>query len=232
MNLDDLEREVLCAARREMTPAGDTAARVHAAALERIALTAAEHTAAVGSSAGSAGLATVAKVGLAVVIGGVGLAAALSRSDPSPASPVPQRAVARASSVTSSAPPTVITAEVAEPAEPSPEAGTEPPPPSRPRVRSRRGAASTQPSEQRLAEEVRLLGAAERALRARNPDAAAKALAKLERTVPGGKLGEERTAARVLTECLRRPGKQARAAARTFLAQEVSINRLSGKRRE
>jgi hypothetical protein len=220
MNLDDLEHEVLGAARREMTPGSEAAARVHAAVLERLAATAVAHGAALGSSAGSAGLATAAKVAVVIAVGGIGLAggwAVLERSVPAPSAPTVQHAAAPTPSVTPSVRPP---ARVHEAARPSPDA--HPSAAAAPRVRSRRMGDSVPQSEQRLAEEVRLLAEADRALRVRNTVEAEKVLAELEQKVPHGKLDEERTAVGLITKCLQDPGVQARAEARAFLLRHSS----------
>jgi hypothetical protein len=225
MNLDDLEREVLGAARREMTLPGEAAARVEAAVVERLAVTAAAHTAALGKSAGVAGLATAAKVAVVIAIGGIGAAGgwtALGRSDPSPSAPTVQRATGPTPSVNSHAPPSTIVDEAAQPGQPSPGVEAHRSAGAPTRARSRRVASSAPQSEQRLAEEVRLLAEADRALRARNPVAAARALAELEQKAPHGKLDEERTAVRLITDCLQNPGDKARAAASAFVVQHPS----------
>ncbi|MBN1612233.1 MAG: hypothetical protein JW940_36715 [Polyangiaceae bacterium] len=219
MNLDDLEQEVLGAARREMTPAGEAAARVHAAVLERLAVTAVAHSVALGT-AGSAGLATAAKVGVVIAVGGIGLAggwAAFGRSDSSPAASVVQRAAGPAPSVISSVQPRASADEAAQPS-----TDARPLTVAAPRARSRRAASFVPQSEQRLAEEVSLLAEADRALRARNPARAAKVLAELERKVPHGKLDEERTAVQLVTNCLQSPGDKVRAQARSFLLRHPS----------
>jgi hypothetical protein len=81
---------------------------------------------------------------------------------------------------------------------------------------------SVSQSEQRLADEVRLLAEADRALRARNPAKAARVLAELDRKVPHGKLDEERSAVELITYCLQSPGDKARTEARAFLVRHSS----------
>jgi hypothetical protein len=228
MNLDDLEKEVLGAARREMTPASEAAARVHAAVLERLAVTAVAPGAAAGTL-GSATLTATAKVGMVIAVGGIGLAgswAALGRWDAPPSPPAVHRVADPAASVTSAARPSVVVDDAALPAE-----DAHPSPAVAPSVRPRRAASPGQQSERSLAEEVRLLGEADRALRAHNPALAAKALAELEQKAPRGKLDEERTAVRLITNCLQSPEQAARTAARAFLAEHAS-SVYSGRIRE
>jgi hypothetical protein len=143
--------------------------------------------------------------------------AVLERSVPAPSAPTVQHAAAPTPSVTPSVRPP---ARVHEAARPSPDA--HPSAAAAPRVRSRRMGNSVPQGEQRLAEEVRLLAEADRALRVRNTAEAEKVLAELEQKVPHGKLDEERTAVGLITKCLQDPGVQARAEARAFLLRHSS----------
>lgn len=66
-------------------------------------------------------------------------------------------------------------------------------------------------------EEVRVLHEADRALRSGNPVMALRLVDELASRLPGGRLGEEREAVRVLATCASAPGARAQADAASFL---------------
>jgi hypothetical protein len=239
MNLDDLEKAVLSAARHELTPTERSALCARDAVLARIARTAAPSEAGpAGSGVGPThvGLGALAKAKAVslVTMGCLGFASgwashAILRSTaskptlevappktaaltPSPrVAPAPVRAVEAARTVETPA----VKAPVAGPASPPPEPSEQD------------GAATPA----RLREEVELLRVVDRALRANDPATAQRVLDELERRLPDGKLGEEREAARVLVACMRNQTEATRAMAQSFLARHRATV-YSGRIRE
>ncbi len=230
MNLDQLEKQVYGAVRREFSPSPETSSRIRRAVLARI-LAAASLTAA-GST--KAGLLAAALGKTAWVIGlvGAGFAAgwgahvavgSRSQAPSSSASTVPTGrpswhpgAAISETPTDSSRPPRLgASAEAASDTERM--AGRTVAPGGPVPIRS---AASV--AQEQLFEEVRLLREADRALRAGDPGTALTLLNQLERSVPHGKLDEERAAARRLAECLQVPGAPAREAATVFLSAHPS----------
>jgi hypothetical protein len=223
MNLDDLEKAVLAAARHEATPSDMRALRARDAVLARIAGGAATSAGSASVAAGTGplhvGLGALAKgkalsllvmAGLGFTSGWASHALLQPRASES----------ARAATSSPAGPPTrpeVPVVRVEGPAravEVPPVSPVQAPPTSPPPPRAQLDG----PTSARLREEVGLLRAVDRALRAHDPAGAERALGELERRLPDGKLGEEREAAHVLAACMRGSTPSTRNAAQSFLA--------------
>jgi hypothetical protein len=244
MNLDDLESEVLATVRRDLTPSGDTATRALSAVLSRIATTPllpAPVNPTAGPSLVQAHLGATTAFGKAVwavalvttgFVAGWGSHVVVSRPEAparvAPATVSGARDKTREASGNAAAP-----ARKTKEPELTTEAPEALPPPVRKEAPNRVKAAepASSSAEQRLLEEVRLLRDVDRALRTNDPGTALELLNELERRVPGGKLREEREAARRLGECLGRPGTGTRETARSFLRAHPSTV-YSGRIRE
>ncbi len=223
MNLDQLEKQVYVAVRREFSPTPETAGRVRRAVLARILATA-PILAAVTTKAGVLATPlgkTLSVIGLVTAgfAAGWGTRVAVGARAQAPISSASTVASATAGlssrAVISEAPTDRSQAPLAASAEAKTEHLGAPVGP----APSKSAAPAT---EQQLCEEVRLLREADRALRTGDPGTALTALGQLERSVPQGKLDEERAAARRLAECLQVPGAPTRDAARAFLRAHPS----------
>jgi hypothetical protein len=222
MKLDDLEEEVLGSARRAMRPSLSDAARVRAAVLAQVTAATLEHAAgakAAGAKAAGGWLGSLGPIQTALVVaaaaGGLGMAAKLYWSGQD----APKHAATSAATVHFVAP-------TPPPPEPQPAADPTRPIASNsspgPGLKGRNAAAPPRgpggARGDRLAEEVRLLRRADRALRSGAPDVAERLLHELAASHPDGQLWEERAAAKTQILCLREGGAAARAAAQKFLA--------------
>jgi hypothetical protein len=216
MNLDELERQVLRRARRAMEPPPGAATATQSALLHRI-----EHAPAEPVATDGVHLATGPAVGTAAALIGAGfvagwLAHGTAASVPHPVEP--PASVASAAAMQELEQPTPQMPPI-----PSAEEAPTPRPPAPTVVRAAVPAvpsASSGPLEaSTLLEEARLLQKAERALRGGDAAAALYLLEELDRTIPQGKLHQERRAARLLAQCSYEPSVVSRTAARSFLLQ-------------
>jgi hypothetical protein len=233
MKLPDLEEQVLGSARRAMRPSPSDARRVRAAVLAQIGAATIGHAAgakaagakaagakAAGAKAAGGWFASLGPIQTALVVaaatGGVGAVANLYWSSHD----------ARTSAAPSAATVHTAVAPTRRPPEPLPALDQARPGASnsspRPGLKGNstaappRGPAGVQ--RDRLAEEVRLLRRADRALRNGAPDVAERLLRDLAASHPDGQLREERAATRALILCQREDGTAARSAAEKFLA--------------
>ncbi|MBN2195213.1 MAG: hypothetical protein JW751_20515 [Polyangiaceae bacterium] len=233
MDLDDLEREIIGAARREITPTAETAARAHLALMKHIARAGAGSAAVAGAGVASSAVAKAGPVAAIIALGGVGFGVGWYSHDFVGSKPSPPAAPA-ASAPASVGPGSGLSRVAAQVPDPGPDPRSIETPPPRPvprPLRSREASPTAQDGEARLVEEARLLREVDRALRQRDPATASRVLDRLDRELPGGKLGEEREAARVLAACLRHPGRKTRGAAAEFLGRHPSTV-YSGRIRE
>jgi hypothetical protein len=229
MKLPDLEEQVLESARQAMRPSLSDARRVRAAVLVQIGAATLGHAAgakaagakAAGAKAAGGWFASLGPIQTALVVtaatGGVGAVANLYWNDqdgPKGAAPS-AAAVHSAVAPTRRPPPQPLPA--ADEARPSPsnsspapglQGGSTAAPPRNPAGAQR----------DRLAEEVRLLRRADRALRNGSPDVAERLLRDLAASHPDGQLREERAATRALILCQREGDTASRSAAEKFLA--------------
>jgi RNA polymerase sigma-70 factor (ECF subfamily) len=196
-------------------------------------------TIASGAPAGAAGIAAVTKVTVSSVALWLAAGAALGTAVSAPAvvsavrraeqtrapvsvaavSTVPDASESAPEAPREAAPPAVVNAAPASPAKPVGRVGVDPP------------RAATSVGARSLAEETRLLHAAQRELSQKNTSAALALLDEHASRFPGGALAEERTAGRVLALCDLGRTAEARLAADAFVRrspQSPLVPRLRG----
>lgn len=205
--------------RRSLLARVGTAAAAGATATTLAKTAAGAATGASGAAAAGAGAGLVLKLGAsALVLGGLAVFA-LPRWASTTASSPKANVVATASAPRApeaAAPASPTTAPVVPAGEPAPE--------ERP-VRTRStasGASSVEHGAPPLAEEVRLLKAAQKALNAGNAAAALEALAEHQRRFPRGQLALERSAVRIGALCALGRTAEARRAGAAFLERHAS----------
>lgn len=219
MKLDDLEAQILGHTRREMAPSAEDASRVRralAAQLGAAAIGTAANASAAGGFWASFGTAKTTLLVLTALGGGAAALGWSARARDAPP-PVASSTNARTADTT---PNVELRARTAPAEQKTPSTKATPAraesSPARPAPVPSVAAANAPPNA--LADEVRLLERADRALRQGAPDVARRLLDELSTSHPNGQLLEERAATETLLACQQKRNPRAQSAARAFLS--------------